>query len=336
MIDNINELQKEKVIKNTDCEELLKFNLFLNIMTNIENKNKKAWTHKSKNKWSMMPHPVVIDGKTWYVSKYDVKGEPYKTLLKNETESIIQKFTEVLINKYFVLDNPNTWIPKDKLVSKIKNDIKDTCQCIDELQITKQMLNNKDNQSNFDCYSILDNISYVNVRISDTIDEFFDQSEVEKILVDKEKEVFKNAKIDKMYGKYSRQDNSENTFILNNIKSKYIRDSIYSYAPKLGKETTEKNSEDVIQDERNAVLENESSENTLARYQALPKGLFDNPNGIAAIVLSYLYDKLKDGKTWILPNVISDYMEKYNLMPQPKEESSEEDNNESDSEDDRD
>ena len=124
---NIQRLHKQHVITTNEYEELLKFNLFLDIITSIQNNDKKIYWIKRAYKYGSYEKPIIIDGKQYWTWK-DYEPKPYKRLLAYETEKIIEEITKICIMKYFVLDKPENWISKDRLELKIANDIKEMCK----------------------------------------------------------------------------------------------------------------------------------------------------------------------------------------------------------------
>ena len=308
VLSNIAKLQNQKIITPYQCEDLLVFNLFLNIMTNIKNSDKKAWTHKSVYQWNMMPIPVIIDGKMWFVDSLHVEGDHYNNLLAEETKYILKYFTKLLINKYFVLNNPNTWISKNILESKIEDTIYNICNCFDNLPITQQLLEDKHTTT-------YDNIPTY-MSYSDIVNKYFDEQNVQSKLVKELTKVFKKSKIDKLRildksncdnNKYENNNENEENNLLAQIKSKHIHDNIYKY-----------------------IENGETFKVTLAAYKKFPEGLFDDQNGIPAIVLSYLQNKLENGQTWIVPEIIFSYMKKYNIIIEPPSDSEDKSNKDND------
>ena len=283
---NISFLYHENVITQNEYEELLKFHLFLLIMTNIQHNNgQRVYILKRRTKEEQYLYPIIVDGEQYYVKESDKNGDQYEELFKLDICQIIRmsELVDILIGKHFVLDNPNTWISKKELASRIKNYIEEMCNEFDKLPV----INNNGNNNNIKTYNKIPCRDAMDKSIYKKIDEYFSDYEVREKLIQELKKVFNNKKVDKMYDKFQTGTD---------IKSKAKVKDIFSYLSLKKKHQLAGHQKFNIDHE-------------------FPPGLFDDSNGIPAIVLSYLKNDLLRGYTGDIPERILRYIRKYNILP---------------------
>ena len=249
MSNNIMRLHDYHFITTEECEKLLKFNLFLNIITNIQN-----------------------NGNIVYLNKYRI---PYE-VLEAGTRNIIRQLTKIFIEKNFILDDPKTWIAKDILQQRIYMAMEDIINYFNKLPITKEITNTGITTSNIP-------VSFLTNTVNDAIEEFFSTEEVRNRLVHELTLEFKAAQANRAYQKMGHVG----------FHSKEIGKKVFSYVspeayPRLG--------------------------NKLIKDINVLKGLFNFPDRIPAIVLSYLREKILDGQ--LVPDYIIKYIKSYNVLPE--------------------
>ena len=259
----------------TDDEynEFLRFVLFLELMTDIEHYD--ALVQPDVALYLIKPNEdeaykyklIEYDGIQVWIDLARKESNYGSSKLWNDIRTIIRAIADSLIPKYFVLNNTNTWITRDELESRIKNDIRNICNYFDSLPIVKQILQSKNIKSTYD--SIPENS--MNVYISDAINDYFKKQEVKTKLKEEANKYFKEVVPQKQINRAYKESK------LKGIKSQYIFQKIVSY---IGPRNNKK------------LKSAESFQDLVKHYRIVPNHSDFRPDTIH-IVNSYLNPKNK-------------------------------------------
>ena len=115
MYTNIKFLYHKNFLTIEEYDELLKFHLFLFIMTNIQHHNQRTYipVYKTTKRDYYCNYPIMINWKQYYINEKYKEGMRYEVFFINDVKEIMYQLASILIDKYFILDDPTTWIPRE-------------------------------------------------------------------------------------------------------------------------------------------------------------------------------------------------------------------------------
>ncbi len=153
---NLNEWLLKKYIASDAAEQILRFNLLLHIMTDIEHHGELVFPNCARQ------YKEPVYERNQYEEIFDSKGRKYwvrtscrqknygEDRLWQDISLTISSIAEFFIHKYLSSHNSETRITRDELESEIKDYIYSICNDFDSLPVVKQILNSKNIKSTYD------------------------------------------------------------------------------------------------------------------------------------------------------------------------------------------
>ncbi len=298
LVYNIDELLSKNIINTDEYKKLLYFDLFLITMINIETTDSSLLPEGYKSEINEVSK--INDGQVYYNNSgiwwpnYFATYNSYSELLGTEHTNI----TNRLIKQSFVLNNPETWIPKEELVEKMNNEIKNIFDSFDYLPLIKTIFHNKHITSIYDyipVYKIDDKVFSSNA-VGLLIEAYFNIMYVRNILVQELIKYFREIKVNRLYHIIF---NKPDTKFGNNVGNKPGNDISNKPPKNIGKIHSQYIWKDILKYLSTKRIR------YLARYIRFPESLFNDKDKIPYIVLSYIKDNLVS--SW------SDMLQRYNL-----------------------
>lgn len=191
-------------------------------------------------------------------------------MLTPNTSAIIQELTKLFIPQYFVLENTNTWIPRDELFNKIEK----------KMENIINLLNNTVQLYDDDMDAYYNVPSSLNSNINSGLDNFFNDPSVKSILEQKITDtdyMYEKRNHEKVRGKgkFSKVKSNYNLDIINELDgSNALFEAFQRQKPNNEFWNKFKNAKEIatiaktyLQDENNYYVDNNNSDNESSEYE---------------------------------------------------------------------